>query len=123
MKRNGERPSAGSPSPPSRPSRGEIDLAVVHDWQNTPLAVPDGLSRARIGEDAADVLLPQGHPLAERDVLVPGDLANQRWICQEAGAICHDWLVRTLRDAQVEPDVAHVALRAHWDGRDSADGE
>ncbi|MFB9904829.1 LysR family transcriptional regulator [Allokutzneria oryzae] len=88
-------------------ARGETDLAVVHDWQNTPLAVPEGLTRAAIGQDEADVLLPQGHPLAERDVLVPEDLARQRWICQQPGAICHDWLVRTLRDAQVEPDVAH----------------
>ncbi|WP_086818988.1 LysR family transcriptional regulator [Allokutzneria sp. NRRL B-24872] len=91
-------------------ARGDVDLAVVQDWQNAPLTVPDGLSRAAIGEDTVDVLLPRGHPLAERDVLVPEELGDQRWICQQSGASCRDWLVRTLRAAHVEPDVAHEVV-------------
>lgn len=33
--------------------------------------------------------------------------ADERWICQPEGSICHDWLVRTMRTAGVEPDVAY----------------
>ncbi|MBV9845583.1 MAG: LysR family transcriptional regulator [Kutzneria sp.] len=88
-------------------ARGEIDIAVVHDWTNTPLAVPESLARTPIGEDNADVLMPADHPLAHRRTVRPEDLVHQRWICQPAGTICHDWLVRTFRGAQVEPVVAH----------------
>ncbi|MBB5955583.1 DNA-binding transcriptional LysR family regulator [Saccharothrix tamanrassetensis] len=88
-------------------ARGELDMAVTHDWVNAPLPVPDGVSRARLGEDFADVLLPAGHPLADRDVLVPEDLAGERWICQPEGTICHDWLMNTFRGAGMEPDLAY----------------
>jgi DNA-binding transcriptional LysR family regulator len=87
-------------------TRGELDLAVVHDWQNAPLALPESLSRTAVGEDVADVVLPAGHPLADRDALVPADLAHERWICQPPGTICHDWLIKTFRGAGVEPDQA-----------------
>ncbi len=88
-------------------ARGELDLAVTHDWVNAPLAVPESLSRSALGEDYADVLLPVAHPLADRPFLVPEDLAGQRWICQPEGTICHDWLVKTFRGAGIEPDLAH----------------
>jgi DNA-binding transcriptional LysR family regulator len=88
-------------------ARGELDLAVTHDWDNAPLAIPDSLSRSTLGEDFADVLLPVAHPLADRPFLVPEDLADQRWICQPEGTICHDWLVKTFRAAGMEPDLAH----------------
>ncbi|KAA2258534.1 LysR family transcriptional regulator [Solihabitans fulvus] len=87
--------------------RGEIDLAVVHDWENTPLAVPDGLERAELGADVADVLLPSAHHLAGRAELTPADLAGERWLCQPEGTICHDWLVRTFRAARIEPIVGY----------------
>lgn len=90
-------------------ARGEVDLAVVHDWHNTRLPIPDGLARAWIGDDGADILLPADHPLADRSVLVAADLAGERWICQQPGTICHDWLVQTLRDAEIEPNVVYEA--------------
>lgn len=88
-------------------ARGELDVAVAHDWRNAPLAVPEPLVRAELGEDVADVLLPEGHPLAGRAELAPRDLAGERWICQPEGTICHDWLVKTFRGADIEPDLAH----------------
>jgi DNA-binding transcriptional LysR family regulator len=88
-------------------ARGVVDLAVAHDWDIAPLPAPDGLERAVIGDDHCDVLLPAGHPLADREALVRADLARERWICQPAGSVCHDWLVRTLREAGTEPDLAY----------------
>ncbi|GGP48098.1 LysR family transcriptional regulator [Saccharothrix coeruleofusca] len=91
-------------------ARGELDVAVTHDWVNAPLAVPEQVSRTRLGEDVADVLLPVAHPLADRASLVPEDLAGERWICQPEGTICHDWLVNTFRGAGHEPDLAYRVL-------------
>jgi DNA-binding transcriptional LysR family regulator len=83
-----------------------VDLAVAHDWDIAPLPAPEGVERCAIGDDACDVLLPAGHRLAGRERLVRSDVAAERWICQPPGSVCHDWLVRTLREAGREPDMA-----------------
>ena len=89
--------------------RGEIDLGVVQDWFNVPLAIPDGLVKASLVDDIADVALPAGHPLAARTVIDLGELHGDSWIAQSPGAICRDWLVHTLRSAGLEPRIAHTA--------------
>ncbi|MFF7021141.1 LysR family transcriptional regulator [Streptomyces klenkii] len=94
-------------------SQGVLDLAVVHDWDIAPLAPPEGLEQALIGEDRCDVLVPEGHPLAGRAMLDRSDLPHQRWICQPPGTVCHDWLVRTLRADGHEPDLAYQAAENH----------
>lgn len=88
-------------------SRGAVDLAVAHDWDIAPLPAPEGLERAVIGDDRCDVLVPAGHRLAHREALVRSDLTQERWICQPPGSVCHEWLVRTLREAGAEPDMAY----------------
>lgn len=104
--------------------RGELTVAVVHDWHNTPLALPDELTRVKLGTDPADILMPDTHPLAGQEVVRPADLAGERWICQPEGSICHDWLVRTMRKTGHEPQVAYsvaeyqtqLAILAHGVG-------
>jgi len=88
-------------------NRGDAQLAVVHDWHNTPLALPEGLSRVKLGSDPADVLVPASHRLAGKEFVRAEDLVGERWICQIPGSICHEWLMRTMRRAGVEPDVAY----------------
>lgn len=89
-------------------ARGVVDMAVAHDWDIAPLPAPEGLRRAALCEDRCDVLLPADHPLTAREVLVREDLGAVRWICQPPGSVCHDWLVRTLRSAGHEPDLAYA---------------
>ncbi|MEV2274776.1 LysR family transcriptional regulator [Nocardiopsis sp. NPDC049922] len=93
---------------PRMVAQGVVDLAVVHDWDIAPMSVPEGVTRLGIGRDVCDVLLPPAHPLVDRPVLSREDVATARWICQPPGTVCHDWLMRTLRAAGVEPDVAHL---------------
>ncbi|RAG86747.1 LysR family transcriptional regulator [Streptacidiphilus pinicola] len=90
-------------------ARGEIDLAVVQDWPNTPLATPEGVARRHLGLDVVDAVLPVDHPLGARELLSVGDLLGQRWVNTPAGTICHDWLIRTLREAGEEPDIRFQA--------------
>ncbi|PDP86610.1 LysR family transcriptional regulator [Glycomyces fuscus] len=92
---------------PQMVAQGTVDLAVVHDWDIAPMCVPEGVVREVVGEDRCDVLLPPGHPLADRPVLRREDLAPERWICQPVGTVCHDWLTRTMRAVGVEPDIVH----------------
>jgi DNA-binding transcriptional LysR family regulator len=81
-------------------NRGEIDIAIVHDWHNTPLGLPEGLSRVKLGSDPADVLVPATHRLAGKEFVRAEDLVGER-------SICHEWLIRTMRRAGVEPEVAY----------------
>ncbi|NUS77605.1 MAG: LysR family transcriptional regulator [Streptomyces sp.] len=90
-------------------ARGALDLAVVHDWDISPLPVPPGVEQAAIGEDRCTLLVPEGHPFAERKRVRREDLGGERWVCQPPGRVCHDWLVRTLRSAGHEPEIIHQA--------------
>ncbi|RKE21414.1 LysR family transcriptional regulator [Streptomyces sp. TLI_171] len=88
-------------------ARGEVDLAVVQDWATVPLPVQDGVDRLDLGTDPVDLLLPAAHPLAALDAVPVTALRGQRWISVPPGNICHDWLLRTMRETGEEPDVAH----------------
>lgn len=90
--------------------RGDLDLALAHDWSGQPVAVPDGLERAPLFDDVADVALPVGHPLAAEASVSLAALADEPWISWRAGTICHDWLMVTLRALGREPRVPHTAL-------------
>jgi DNA-binding transcriptional LysR family regulator len=89
--------------------RGHLDIAVVQDWAEDVLAVPDGLSRRDLMADRFDAALPVDHPLAGRDRVAVKELAADDWIGWSAGQICHDWLVRTLRATGAEPRIVHTA--------------
>ncbi|MDT0452727.1 LysR family transcriptional regulator [Streptomyces hesseae] len=89
--------------------RGDIDLAVVLDWYNKPLPVPDELVRTPVLDDPVDVAVPAGHPLADRADVSLADFAEDEWIAWPKGEFCHDWLLSTLRGQGIEPRIAHMA--------------
>ncbi|MFI1180334.1 LysR family transcriptional regulator [Streptomyces sp. NPDC020799] len=89
--------------------RGDIDLAVVLDWYNKPLPMPEGLAKAPLLDDPADVAVPVGHPLAGRREVELEEFADDEWISWPDGEFCHDWLMLTLRGKGVEPRISHMA--------------
>ncbi|MBB5122537.1 LysR family transcriptional regulator [Streptomyces eurocidicus] len=93
--------------------RGDIDLAVVLDWYNKPLPVPDGLAKAPILDDPADVAMPVGHPLADRAEVDLEEFADDEWVSWPCGEFCHDWLMFTLRGKGIEPRISHMAEEHH----------
>ncbi|MES9522363.1 LysR family transcriptional regulator [Streptomyces capoamus] len=93
--------------------RGDLDLAVVLDWYNKPMPVPDGLVKAPLLDDPADVAMPAGHRLADRDEVELTEFAEDEWITWGEGEFCHEWLMFTLRSKGVEPIVGHRAGESH----------
>ena len=97
---------------------GQVDLAVVHNWNTVPLRIPNHIETLELSLDVADVLLHRDHRLARRRKLTPKDLVSERWVSTMAGSICHDWLLRMFADIGVDPDIpfydsefaTHIAL-------------
>jgi DNA-binding transcriptional LysR family regulator len=108
-------------------ARGTLDLVVAVDWIGAPLPIPEGLERAPLLQDVADIALPADHPLARRrggggrgasraraaDTVGPidlADLAGESWITFPTRSICHDWLKLTLRGQGREPKIRFTAV-------------
>jgi molybdate transport repressor ModE-like protein len=92
-----------------RVGRGDVDVAVVQDWANAPLALPDRLRRAPLLDDVVDIALDAEHPLASRKSVEFDEIADEPWISWTSGFVCHDWLVHTMRTRGFEPRIAHQA--------------
>ncbi|GAB3717350.1 LysR family transcriptional regulator [Nocardiopsis nanhaiensis] len=86
---------------------GDADLAMVVDWNGSPLTLPQGMSRASVMEDVGDIALPHDHPLAHRELLELDEILDLPWISWSKGSICDDWLLGIIRGRGGEPDVVH----------------
>src|SRR4029453_1130720 len=45
--------------------RRDVDVIIINDWQNAPIALPEGLTKAPLFDDVADIALPPGHRLSK----------------------------------------------------------
>ncbi|MZD04644.1 LysR family transcriptional regulator, partial [Streptomyces sp. SID5785] len=77
------------------------------------MPMPDGLVKASILDDPADIAMPADHPLAGRAEVGLEDFAGDEWITWGEGEFCHEWLLFTLRARGVEPQVGHRAAETH----------
>ena len=48
--------------------RRDVDVIIINDWQNAPIALPEGLTKAPLFDDVADIALPPGHRLAKSKI-------------------------------------------------------
>ena len=89
--------------------RRDVDVIIINDWENAPIALPEGLTKAPLFDDVADIALPPGHRLAKSKSIKLSDLRGEEWIAWPSGSICHDFLMHTLRKEGTEPKIAHTA--------------
>src|SRR5262245_14025080 len=71
--------------------RGDVDIAIVQDWREAPLDLPEGLGRRQLLDDVFDAVLPADHPCAARKAVTMAELAGEQWISWAGGQICYDW--------------------------------
>lgn len=89
---------------------GYLDVAVVHNWDPTPLEFPTRLHVEELSVDRGDVLIHTSDPLSQRELLTPHDLADHPWVSVPPGTICHQWLTGLFHSAGIAPDIQHHAL-------------
>jgi len=85
---------------------GDADIAIAHDWPQTPLQLPAGTEAALLGSDVADVVLPAGHRLASVGSVSVGDLVDERWAA-EPGSVSHDLLMHLFGLSGTVPEIAY----------------
>jgi DNA-binding transcriptional LysR family regulator len=82
---------------------GAVDIAVVHDWLEMPLALSGGLGARRLGDDISDVLVHVDHRLADRGSVAMAELSGEAWL-YEPGSVAHDLLIQSFgATANVRP--------------------
>ena len=64
---------------------GELDLAVVFDFPAAGEDIGDGLDLHHLLDQPFDIVLHPSHPLAGKNRVRPGDLANEDWMLQDLG--------------------------------------
>ncbi|CAN7419264.1 LysR family transcriptional regulator [Microbacterium sp. LjRoot45] len=89
---------------------GQRDLGIVHRWGGVALAMPDHLVETPLFTDVADVILPRGHRLADREVLRPEDLADEPWVATFDSTICRQWLRRLFDGVSGAPRIVHESM-------------
>jgi DNA-binding transcriptional LysR family regulator len=84
---------------------GDLDLAVVENWEGLPAPVPAGTSRARLCDDVIDLLLPADHPSAGAGPVALADVDDLDWVADGDDTRAQSWLLQTLRAQGLEPRV------------------
>jgi DNA-binding transcriptional LysR family regulator len=85
---------------------GELDLAIVYDFDTIPNGLDDSIDCTPLLDDTYDLLLAADHPLASRARVRLSDLADERWVnsCPPSG--CRRAILRACAQAGFEANVA-----------------
>lgn len=86
--------------------RGEIDVAVVYDYDLSGDRPDRDLDYRLMLEDRMWVALPKGHPLARRSAVRLDELAEEPWLRGLCDGACHMMVTHACREAGFEPKVA-----------------
>lgn len=89
---------------------GQRDLGIAHQWGGVALAIPDNIVVTPLFTDVADIVLHRDHPLADRHVLHPRDLADQAWVATFETTICRQWLRRLFDGIGNAPRVVYESM-------------
>ena len=88
---------------------GDIDLALVYDFEPLPDTLGDDLELTPLIDDCYDAVLAVDHPLAARKRIRLADLADEPWIASSPQCGCRGITDRACHDAGFDLSVAFEA--------------
>ena len=89
---------------------GDLDLVLADEWRPQPRHLPEGVVRHELPGDPVRLVLPAGHPAAERhpEAVPLAELGGEPWATGEAGMGWEEMTRRTCRAlGGFDPDVRH----------------
>ncbi len=84
---------------------GEIDLALVYEYDFVPLPTDESVELVHLMDDPVNVLLPRTHPAARRRAVRLIELADESWITSTPRSSCHAFVRRACNAAGFEPEL------------------
>jgi DNA-binding transcriptional LysR family regulator len=87
----------------SRLKAGDVDVALVYEYDFVPLPKDDAIELVHLLEDPINAVLPRAHPAARKAAVRLTDLAEDAWITSTARSSCHSFVARACRAAGFEP--------------------
>ena len=88
---------------------GEIDLALVFDFEPVPDSLGKDLELTHLIDDCYDAVLAKDHKLASRRRLKLADLSDEPWVASTHACGCRQLTDRACLDAGFAPNVAFEA--------------
>jgi DNA-binding transcriptional LysR family regulator len=88
---------------------GEIDMALVYDFEPLPGMLAPELVLTHLIDDRYDLILPKDHALAGRRTLKLADVADEAWVASTDRCGCRQITERACLDAGFQPRVAFEA--------------
>lgn len=90
--------------------RGEVDVAVVHDWTDHHLTLPEALTSRVLGPDVVDLIAPHDHGLkvGRNGVVDLADCGGRDWVDDSPG-VFSDWLLTALHERSLDYRIAATA--------------
>ena len=85
---------------------GEVDLAILWEYDFVPLEPGGGIELVRLLDDPIQVVLPAAHPAAAEPALELADLADEAWVDSTSLSSCQPFLRRACNAAGFEPRIA-----------------
>jgi DNA-binding transcriptional LysR family regulator len=85
---------------------GELDLAIVYDFDGIPGGLDESLDKVHLIDDRYDLLVARDHALAEKSRIRMADLAEERWINSTGGCGCRQAVLHACAQAGFEPRVS-----------------
>jgi DNA-binding transcriptional LysR family regulator len=89
----------------ARLKAGELDLALVYEYDFVPLATDDAVELVHLLDDPVNAVVPRSHPAAGRPTVRLRELAGDAWITSTARSSCHAFVRRACKAAGFEPTV------------------
>ena len=89
---------------------GDVDLVLADEWEHQPLPRPVGVTREDLQLDPVQLVLPEGHPAAQRRRrAVPlAELADDVWTTGHRETGWEEIVIRTCRElGGFDPDIRH----------------
>ncbi len=84
---------------------GELDLALLFEYDFVPLAADDAVELVHLLDDPINAVLPRTHPAARRPSVRLADLAGESWITSTPRSSCHAFVRRACAAAGFEPEM------------------